>query len=283
MSDVRHIDLQSGIRIEYQEAGAGPRPFVLVHGFTGSRDDWREHIPALSELGRTIAPDQRGHGGSSNTGDLATYSLDQLVDDLEAMLSGLGIDACDLLGHSMGGMVAVRFALARPERVSSLILMDTSARGVEAVPRAMMEIAVRLVKASGMSALAKLMREGARSDDGIAPSTRRAIKAMGPEVWWGRIEAKLENMDPAAFQSLSQELWQQVSMLHRLGEIRCPTTVIVGVEDQPFLEPTAELALGIPGAVRVDIPDAAHSPQLENPEPWIDAIRGHLERARQNP
>jgi pimeloyl-ACP methyl ester carboxylesterase len=282
MSDVRHIDLQSGIRIEYEEAGAGPRPFLLVHGFTGSRDDWREHIPALSELGRTIAPDQRGHGGSSNTGDAGTYTLDQLVDDLEAILSGLDIDTCDLLGHSMGGMVVVRFALARPERVSSLILMDTSARGVEAVPRAMMEIAVRLVKASGMSALAKLMREGARSDDGIAPSTRRAIKAMGPEVWWGRIEAKLENMDPVAFQSLSQELWQQESMLHRLDEIRCPTTVIVGAEDQPFLEPTAELACGIAGAVRVEIPDAAHGPQLENPEPWIDAIRSHLDRVRQS-
>jgi pimeloyl-ACP methyl ester carboxylesterase len=282
MSEVRHINLQSGIRIEYEEAGAGSRPFVLVHGFTGSRDDWREHIPALSELGRTIAPDQRGHGGSSNTGDEATYNLDQLVDDLEAMLTGLDIDACDLLGHSMGGMAAVRFALAHPERVSSLILMDTAARSVEAVPRAMMDLAVQLVKASGMGALTKLMREGARSDDGIAPSTRRAIEAMGPEIWWARIQAKLENMDPAAFESLSRELSQQESMLPRLGEIRCPTTVIVGKEDLPFLEPTTELTAGIPGAVRVDIPDAAHSPQLENPEPWIDAIRSHLDRVRRS-
>ena len=65
-----------------------------------------------------------------------------MVEDLEATLSGLGIDACDLLGHSMGGMVAVRFALARPERVSSLILMDTSARSVEAVPKQLMDLAV---------------------------------------------------------------------------------------------------------------------------------------------
>ena len=124
------------------------------------------------------------------------------------------------------------------------------------------------------------MRENARSEDGIAPSTRRAIEAMGAEIWWARIQAKLEDMDPAAFQSLSRELWQQESMLPRLGEIRCPTTVIVGTEDLPFLEPTTELTAGIPGAVRVDIPDAAHSPQLENPEPWIDAIRSHLDRVR---
>jgi pimeloyl-ACP methyl ester carboxylesterase len=233
-----------------------------------------------SELGRTIAPDQRGHGGSSNTGDAASYTLDQLTADLEATLDGLGIESCDLLGHSMGGMVALRLTLACPERVSSLILMDTSARSVDFVPEEMMQLAVQLVKASGTSALAKLMREAGRSEGGMAPSTQRAAEAMGPDVWWGRIEAKLENMDPVAFVALSEELWHQRSLLDRLGEIRCPTTVIVGEEDLPLVEASAELADGIPGAVRVDIPDAAHGPQLENPEPWFDAIRGHLSRVR---
>jgi 2-succinyl-6-hydroxy-2,4-cyclohexadiene-1-carboxylate synthase len=280
MSDVRHLELSSGIRIEYEEAGAGPRPFVLVHGFTGSRDDWREHIPALSELGRTLAPDQRGHGGSSNTGEAAGYTLDQLTADLAATLDGLGIASCDLLGHSMGGMVALRFALACPERLSSLILMNTSARSAEFVPPEMIQLAVQLVKASGTGALATLMRENARNEGAVAPSTQRAIEAMGPDVWWGRIEAKLENMDPVAFISLVEALFEQASLLDRLGEIRCPTTVIVGEEDLPLVEPAAELASGIPGAVRVDIPDAAHSPQLENPEPWLDAVRGHLNRVR---
>jgi 2-succinyl-6-hydroxy-2,4-cyclohexadiene-1-carboxylate synthase len=282
MSDVRHIDLPNGIRIEYEEAGAGPRPFVLVHGFTGSRDDWLEHIPALAKLGRTIAPDQRGHGGSTNTGDAAGYTLDQLTADLDATLDSLGIQSCDLLGHSMGGMVALRLALSRPERFSSLILMDTSARSVEFERPEMIQLAIQLVKSSGTSALAPLMREAARGEGGMAPSTKRAMEAMGPDVWWRRIEAKLENMDPVAFVSLMEALTNQESLLDRLGEIRCPTTVIVGEEDVPLVEAAEEMSSSIPGAVQVNIPDAAHSPQLENPAPWFEAVRGHLERVRES-
>ena len=75
------------IEIEYAEAGSGDRPFVLVHGFTGSRDDWREHVAPLSELGRTIAIDQRGHGGSTNVGEAAGYTFPELIADSYRKLS----------------------------------------------------------------------------------------------------------------------------------------------------------------------------------------------------
>ena len=125
-----------GAEIVYEDVGAGERPLVLVHGLTGFRDDFRERLPALAELGRTIIYDHRGHGDSANTGDAATYTFDQLVADLGALLDARGVGACDLLGHSMGGMVALRFALAQPRRVASLILMDTAARAPDRMPRA---------------------------------------------------------------------------------------------------------------------------------------------------
>ena len=75
----------------------------------------------------------------------------------------------------------------------------------------------------------------------------------------------------------------QVSLLPRLGEIRCPTTVIVGSGDTSFLEPADELLRGIPGARRAEIPHAGHQPQLENPTAWIAAIRQHLLEARDFP
>src|SRR5258705_11834048 len=124
MSVVRKIRVRC-IEMELEEAGTGDRPFVLVHGFTGSRDDFREHIPELARAGRTIALDQRGHGGTTNTGRAEDYTLDGMVADLAAAFDALGITRADLLGHSLGGMIALRFTLEHPDRVASLVPMDS--------------------------------------------------------------------------------------------------------------------------------------------------------------
>ena len=280
MTEVRVLTLANGIELECEEAGQGARPLVLLHGFTGSRDDWREQLVPLSELGRTLALDQRGHGGSTNTGDPDSYTLDQLCEDLGQALDVLEIAECDLLGHSLGGMVTLRFALARPERVASLILMDTSARAMEMMPARVMEGSRKLVRQEGTGALAKLMRDAASGNPRTAPSTRAAVDAMGFDRWWDRIQKKLDQMDPEAFVALSLALGEQQSAVPRLGEISCPTTILVGEQDQPFLAPSEELESGIPDARLVKIPDAAHSPQLENPAAWLAAIRDHLARVR---
>lgn len=274
------LDLSTGVQLEYEEHGSGERALVLVHGFTGSRDDWREQLPELAELGRTIGLDQRGHGGSTNTGDPASYSLDQLTEDLALALDALDTGPCDLLGHSLGGMVTLRVALAHPERVSSLILMDTAARGIGLLPKTVMEGSARLAREAGMGSLARIMREDSRKNRRAAPAALAAMDAMGFDRWWDRIEAKLANMDPEAFAALGLALGDQESLLPRLGEIACPTTIIVGEQDVPLLETSKELARGIPGAHCIIIPDAAHSPQLENREPWLRAVKDHLTRAR---
>jgi pimeloyl-ACP methyl ester carboxylesterase len=265
-----------GIEMELDDAGAGERPFVLVHGYTGSRDDFREHLPELAALGRTIALDQRGHGGTTNSGRAEDYTLEGLVADLAGAFDALGIARADLLGHSLGGMVTLRFALAHPERVASLVLMDTSARPMPlAIPETVRAALVKLVHEQGVAALLPGMRSRV-----FAPSMQRSIEQMGVETFWERIRAKLETMDPAAWQALFGVLGDHAPASARLAEIRCPTLVLVGAEDEPFLAPSDELERGIPGAVRVTIPDAAHSPQLENPRAWLAAIRAHLGRVR---
>jgi len=279
MHEVRKIQVRD-IEMEIEEAGAGARPFVLVHGYTGSRDDFREHVPELAKLGRTIALDQRGHGGTTNSGRAEDYTCDGLVADLLGAFDALGIERADLLGHSLGGMVTLRFTLAHPERVASLILMDTSARPLplrfsEKARNAILDA----IRALGMGALVKGMREmSARMP--TPPSVLRTRERMGEDASWSRIERKLLAMDPVAWEALGKLISEHVSAVDRLGEIRCPTLVIVGAEDAPFLAPSDELERGIPGARRVTIPDAAHSPQLENPKPWFEAVRAHLERAR---
>ena len=279
MGSVSQIEVGK-LEIEYEEWGEGDRSFVLVHGFTGSRDDWREQLPALAPLGRTLALDLRGHGGSTNPGVAEAYSLDILADDLVRFLDALAIERCDLLGHSMGGMAALRLVLAHPDRIGSLVLMDTAARGIGFLPQKLWQGTVALIRSQGMLGLAKVMREQAARDPKRPLPAARVEARLGSDAFWGRIEAKLGAMDPEAFLALGPGLEAQESLLPRLSEIRCPTLVLVGELDQSFLEPADELEQGIADARRVTIPDAAHSPQLENPALWLEAIREHLARAR---
>ncbi|HTO54149.1 MAG TPA: alpha/beta hydrolase [Myxococcota bacterium] len=269
------------IEVEGEESGAGPRAFVLVHGFTGSRDDFREQMAPLGALGRTIALDQRGHGGSTNSGKAEHYTIDQLVTDLAGALDALGLGSVDLLGHSLGGVVALHLTLRHPERVASLVLMDTSPRPIRLPLSEGARAAIAaFAREQGMGALAKRMREMSAANPNVAPSARRTEQRMGSDLFWERIRRKHEAMDPVAWDSLSSQLPAVVSVVGRLGEIRCPTTVIVGAEDLPFLGPADELERGIAGVRRVTIPDAAHSPQLENAGAWLEAVRGHLAWAR---
>jgi pimeloyl-ACP methyl ester carboxylesterase len=146
------------------------------------------------------------------------------------------------------------------------------------IPEPVRAALVKLVREQGVEALLPGMRQ--RPPEQVPPSLRRTIEAMGADVFWGRIQRKLEAMDPVAWDALLRVLGDHPAAVHRLGEIRCPTLVLVGAEDAPFLEPADELARGIPGAERVTIADAAHSPQLENPPAWAAAIRAHLARVR---
>jgi len=280
MSRVRKLAVRD-IEMELEEAGQGERAFVLVHGFTGSRDDFREQLEPLAQLGRTLALDQRGHGGSTNSGAADAYALANLVADLRGAFDALGLERADLLGHSLGGVVALHFTLTHPERVASLVLMDTSPKPIKFrfSENARAGIAA-FAREHGMAAFAKRMRELAAANPAVPPSARRCEERMGAEVFWERIGRKLEAMDPIAWDALSRQFGELPSVSDRLGEVACPTTVLVGAEDAPFLGPSDELERGIQGVRRVTIPDAAHSPQLENAPAWLAAVRAHLAWAR---
>jgi pimeloyl-ACP methyl ester carboxylesterase len=269
----------NGVELVYEDHGRGERPFVLVHGFTGFRDDFREQLPALIALGRTIVYDHRGHGESGHPGDPASYSFNQLVRDLGDLLDALGVGRCDLLGHSMGGMIALRFVLAYPQRVASLVLMDTAARAPDRMPRAPLAAAGAIARSQGMASLAALLR-GRAADDPSRPEAERRLERDLGEAFWERRWRRVAAMDPEAFAVLGLELVDQPSLVDRLHEIACPTLVMVGEQDAGFLAPADELERGIRGATKVVIPAAAHSPQLENPPAWIAAIRRHLQRVR---
>jgi len=112
------------MKLHYQITGAG-QPVVILHGLFGSLDNWRSIAKQLSRYAQVITVDLRNHGRSPHSSQ-QNYAL--MVDDLLELLDDLELDQADLIGHSIGGKVAMAFAKAHPTRLNRLVVIDISPR-----------------------------------------------------------------------------------------------------------------------------------------------------------
>lgn len=110
-----------GVRLYYRDHGQGP-PLLLIHGLGATHADWEAQIAFFSRIFRVIAPDLRGHGASDQS---APYSVERFAADLLQLVEQLHLGAHALVGHSMGGAVAMQMAILRPERIVKLVLSNT--------------------------------------------------------------------------------------------------------------------------------------------------------------
>jgi pimeloyl-ACP methyl ester carboxylesterase len=271
-----------GIRTAYHDVGptcgrASDVPLVLVHGFTGGKLDFQDQLPWFAETRRVLALDQRGHGESSHLGRPDAYGVELQSEDLASFLAALGIRSCHLLGHSMGGLVAMHFALRNPRALASLVLMDTTGGALSVAKESDRTRAARAVREHGCTVLLERQRAAAPR-----PGAQSGIDFLGEVEHWRRIQWKLERMDPEGFVGLLEDMARH-ALLAELQRIACPTTVLVGEFDEPFVAPSAVLAKQIEGARLVVIPGAAHCPQYENAEAWKAAVQAHLAWAARAP
>lgn len=124
MDDRRSVDV-GGVRLAFRVSGPpGAQPLVLLHALGEDASDWGRVAPALAASRRVYALDLRGHGRSDWPG---TYTLDLMRADVDRFLDALGLGPVELIGHSMGGIVAYLLAQHRPARVRRLVLEDVSA------------------------------------------------------------------------------------------------------------------------------------------------------------
>jgi pimeloyl-ACP methyl ester carboxylesterase len=251
---------------------------LLLHGFTGAKEDFTDHLDALAERGwHAVAPDQRGHGGSSQPDDEDAYTFDAFATDLLALFDALGWDTCVALGHSMGGMVVQTAILRAPQRFEGLVLMDTSHRGLRADPE-LVALGVAIARTEGIAAVMAAQEAlGQDAPLGTGPhqrlvETREGYKEFGDR----KMLASSAHMYAAMLQTITAA--QGVDRLPDLPRIAVPTLVIVGEEDTPFRKPSARMAEAIPGAELVVLPDGGHSPQFECTELWWKALTGFLDR-----
>ncbi len=266
------------VSIALAEAGSGGRPLLLVHGFTGAKEDFTDFLDPLAERGwHAVAPDQRGHGASSQPEEEEAYTFQAFAADLFGLLDALGWERCVALGHSMGGMVVQTAILERPERFDGLVLMDTSHRGLRADPE-LIELGVALARTEGIAAvLAAQEALGADQPLGTGPhqrlvDTREGYKAFGDR----KMLASSAHMYAAMLQTITAAT--SIDRLPDLPRIAVPTLVLVGEEDAPFRKPSARMAEEIPGAELVVLPDGGHSPQFECTELWWKALTAFLDR-----
>ncbi len=249
-----------GVRIHYEDVGTGPA-VVLLHSFLCSGEMWEPQVPVLAERHRVLNVDLRGHGRSDPAE--AGITLYDLLDDVVTVLDAAGVERAVWCGLSIGGMIALRAALTRAERVSALVVLDSHAGAESALRRlryGAMGLGSRLLGIRPfLGPVSKLM---------FGPTTRRSDPALVAS-WVERFSAVHL---PSILAGLGA-LVERDSVVGRLGEIAVPALVVVGDED-PSLPPalSREIAAGIPGARLVEVPRAGHLSNLERPDVVTGAI-----------
>ena len=262
----------NGVELSFASSGHGPGPaLVLCHGYTGSSHDFSLQVDALAEHRRVITLDLRGHGHSTKTGDASTYTIAQFTDDLAAFIAAVGGGPVDLLGHSMGGRISLGVALARPDLVRSLVLMDTSAWSFRPIDPAVEKLMGDFLDAFDPSG-------GVPRGFTMAGPEDALIEAATTAVWRQEKDELLWGTDAYAVKALGLALLDDgvQSVRADLGTITVPVTVIVGSNDHPFIDQAPQLVAELPSGRLDVIGGAYHSPQLTHPAQWRSAIEAHL-------
>ena len=111
------------VKIHYVTMGEGPL-VIMIHGFPDYWYTWREQMPALAEHFQVVAIDQRGYNQSDQPEGIDAYSMDKLVGDVKAVVEHFGADQATIVGHDWGGAVSWAFAMAHPDLVKRLVVLN---------------------------------------------------------------------------------------------------------------------------------------------------------------
>jgi pimeloyl-ACP methyl ester carboxylesterase len=261
---------------------------VLLHGKNFSGAYWGPTIRALTGRGyRVVVPDQIGFGKSSKP-EHFQYTFQQMAAQTRALLDHLGVARTAVVGHSMGGMLGVRFALSYPERVERLAVVNPI--GLEDWKRQVPYKTVDENFASEMAATPESVRAYMR-DNYFAGEWKPEYEALLeiPLGWMAGPDRRLIAYTAA----LTTDMVFTQPVVHEFGDLKVPTLLVIGQRDRTavgkaWASPDVKPKLGnypelgrraqaaIPGSVLVEIANAGHLPQVERFEPYITALSSFL-------
>ena len=250
---------------------------LLVHGFTGAKEDFEDHVDALAATGwHVVAADHRGHGASAKPGGEHSYSMSLMAADMAAIVDVLGWNQFVLLGHSMGGMVAQHMATALTDRLRGLILMDTSPVCPDGLDADEIALGRDVVRQGGLDLLIELQAE--REGPLTTPAHERLV-ATRPG-YKERGDDNTRQCSPDMWCAIVTEIVDQPDRLEALRDVDVPALVIVGEQDTPFLAHSERMAKTLPQGKLVVIADAGHSPQFEAPDEWFEVLATFLSKVK---
>jgi 2-succinyl-6-hydroxy-2,4-cyclohexadiene-1-carboxylate synthase len=238
------------------------QPLVLLHGFTGSVASWRPHLEAFGQHHKLVMIDMLGHGESDCPANPLRYRMEYCLDDLIELFDQLQLNTVTLLGYSMGGRVALSFAVAHSDRVNKLIL--------ESASPGLADVAEREARVANDEVLAiRIEREGLEAfvnyweRSPLFASQARLPGSVRVELRTQRLRANPKGL---ANSLRGLGVGAQPSLWARLNEIRMPTLLIAGMLDQKFTATAQMMADAIPESSLVIVPEAGHTVHLEQPQ-----------------
>jgi len=249
----------AAIDVSYSVEGSGP-PLVMVHGIGGRRSGWNDIVARLKDDFTCIRYDLRGHGQSPVPP--VPYSLDELVEDLEALRAKLGIDKMHVIGHSLGGMIGPAYARTHPDRVMTLGLLSTAA-GRTHEDAAKVKGVVSAMEEKGIPNILGTLVDRWFTDDFLA-NNKDLVDARLKEV--------LET-PPEVFLAVFR-VYASTEMAAWLYQIACPSLVLTGELDggcNPRLNEFIHAQL--PDSELVILPGLKHSILKEAAAEVADNVR----------
>lgn len=271
MNNSEGVLVINGVGYHVIVVGEG-EPLLLLHGFTGSSDNWLPFFSELSAHFRVIAPDLLGHGRTGAPADAKRYSMEAAAADLEALLLNLDAVPAHVLGYSMGGRLALYLAVTRPHLVRTLLL-ESASPGLEtdAERQQRREGDCELadwIEANGIHAFVERW-EGIplfASQQRLAAEVQAALRAQ-----------RLKNRPHGLANSLrGMGTGVQPSLWPRLSEMEMPALLLAGALDEKFLAVNRQMAAAMPDAALHAIADAGHTIHLERPDKFIAAVTKFL-------
>lgn len=266
----------NGLRVHVKIQGEGEPVFFLLHGFGASLYSWNAVMPALADYGTVIAFDRPAFGLTERPltwQGRSPYSPEAQVELVSGLMDHFGVEKAVLVGNSAGGTIAMETALAYPERIEALILVDAAVytgggappwlRPLFATPqmRRLGPLFVRQIQKQGMELLRLAWHDPSR-----IPAETIALYQK---------PLKVENWDKALWELALAS--RQSDLSDRLSEFQMPCLVITGDDDR--IVPTAEsvrLARELPNARLAVIENAGHVPHEEQPEAFLEAVADFL-------
>jgi esterase len=269
-----HNVIVGQLRFRYLDWGTdGLRPILFLHGGALTAHTWDLCCLALRDEFHCMALDQRGHGDSDWAPD-ADYSIGAQREDVRGFADQLGLDQFVLVGQSMGAINGLAFAVAYPERVSVLVMIDAGPEVRRPGSRRIRDFVNGGEKPESLDEIiARALTFNPRRDPQVLRRSLMHNLRPQPDGSWSW------KYDRKRFQRLDQEkhLSERLSLVDGLAKMSCPALVVRGAESEVFHEEDAvRLAKSFPDGRHVTIPEAGHTVQGDNPGELVAALREFL-------